>query len=100
VTRKVPLLVECATRLVVNDQVSRGGRDREVDDPDQPSTSCLKPPLGTGAGNLTLEDAAEIMATGLHAHRGNAQFPADVSFVVERAEDQQVFEAALQRATS
>ncbi|MEX2157359.1 MAG: macro domain-containing protein [Gemmatimonadales bacterium] len=58
------------------------------------------PPLGTGAGNLTLEDAAEIMATVLHAHRGSAAFPADVSFVVERPEDQQVFEAALQRAVS
>ena len=56
------------------------------------------PPLGTGAGNLTLEDSAEIMATVLHAHRGTAQFPEAVSFVVERAEDQQVFEAALQRA--
>jgi len=58
------------------------------------------PPLGTGAGNLTLEDSAEIMATVLHAHRGSAQFPEDVSFVVERPEDQQVFEAALQRAVS
>ena len=56
------------------------------------------PPLGTGAGNLALEDSAEIMATVLHAHRGTAQFPADVSFVVERPEDQQVFEVALQRA--
>lgn len=58
------------------------------------------PPIGTGAGNLTLEDAAEIMATGLQAHRthvSGARFPADVSFVVERPEDQQVFEAALQR---
>jgi len=58
------------------------------------------PPLGTGAGNLPLEDAAEIMATVLHAHRGGAAFPADVSFIVERPEDQQVFEAALQRAIS
>jgi len=58
------------------------------------------PPLGTGAGNLTLEDSAEIMATVLHAHKGGAQFPADVSFIVERPEDQQVFEAALQRAVS
>ena len=40
------------------------------------------------------------MATVLHAHHGSAQFPADVSFVVERPEDQQVFEAALQRAVS
>ena len=58
------------------------------------------PPLGTGAGNLTLEDSAEIMATVLHAHRGGAQFPGQVSLVVERPEDQQVFEAALQRAVS
>jgi len=58
------------------------------------------PPLGTGAGNLTLEDSAEIMATVLHAHQGGAQFPGDVSFVVERPEDQQVFEAAVQRAVS
>jgi O-acetyl-ADP-ribose deacetylase (regulator of RNase III) len=58
------------------------------------------PPLGTGAGNLTLEDAAEIMATVLHAHRGGAAFPSEVSFVVERVEDQQVFEAVLQRAVS
>lgn len=60
------------------------------------------PPIGTGAGNLTLEDSAEIMATVLHAHRGSGgpEFPADVSFVVERPEDQQVFEAALQRTVS
>src|ERR1043165_2961972 len=58
------------------------------------------PPLRTGAGNLTLEDSAEIMATVLHAHQGSAQFPADVSFVVERTEDQQLFEVALQRAAS
>src|SRR5207247_9583978 len=63
-------------------------------------THVSAPPLGTGAGNLPLEDAAEIMATVLHAHRGRAAFPADVSFIVERPEDQQVFEAALQRAVS
>lgn len=63
-------------------------------------THVSAPPLGTGAGNLSLEDAAEIMATVLHAHRGGAAFPADVSFVVERPEDQQVFEAALQRTVS
>ena len=58
------------------------------------------PPIGTGAGNLTIEDAAEIMATVLHAHLGNAAFPADVSFVVETPEDREVFEAALQRTAS
>jgi O-acetyl-ADP-ribose deacetylase (regulator of RNase III) len=53
------------------------------------------PPIGTGAGNLTIEDAAEIMATGLHGHQGGAAFPADVTIVVERPEDRDVFEAAL-----
>jgi O-acetyl-ADP-ribose deacetylase (regulator of RNase III) len=58
------------------------------------------PPIGTGAGNLTIEDAAEIMATVLHTHLGSAAFPADVSFVVESPEDREVFEAALRRTTA
>lgn len=58
------------------------------------------PPIGTGAGNLPLEAAAEIMATVLHAHLGTATFPADVSFVVETTEDRDVFEAALRRTTA
>src|SRR2546427_9500831 len=33
------------------------------------------PPIGTGAGNLSLEDAADIMVQVLTAHLGNATFP-------------------------
>jgi O-acetyl-ADP-ribose deacetylase (regulator of RNase III) len=58
------------------------------------------PPIGTGAGNLTIEDAAEIMATVLQVHLENAAFPADVSFVVETPEEHEVFEAALRRAAT
>ncbi|HEV8266503.1 MAG TPA: macro domain-containing protein [Gemmatimonadales bacterium] len=58
------------------------------------------PPIGTGAGNLTIEDAAEVMVTVLHAHLGNAAFPTDVSFVVETPADREVFEAALRRITA
>ena len=58
------------------------------------------PPLGTGAGNLAVEDAAEIMVEVLKAHRQAAAFPADVCFVVETAEDREVFEAALRRAAA
>ena len=58
------------------------------------------PPIGTGAGNLSIEDAAEIMATVLQVHRKTAAFPADVSFVVEKPEDHAVFEAALRRAAA
>lgn len=55
------------------------------------------PPIGIGAGNLSLETSAEIMMTVLHAHLVTAQFPTDVSFVVETPEESEVFEAALRR---
>jgi len=58
------------------------------------------PPLGIGAGNLAVEDAAEIMTTVLRAHLTQAAFPADVSFVVETPEDREVFEAALKRSAA
>lgn len=56
------------------------------------------PPIGTGAGNLTVEDAAEIMLAVLTTEFGDARFPQDVTFVVETPEDRDVFEAALRRA--
>lgn len=58
------------------------------------------PPIGTGAGNLPIDDAAEIMATVLQAHLETSAFPADVSFVVETPEEHKVFEAALRRAAA
>ncbi len=56
------------------------------------------PPIGTGAGNLSLEDAADIMVQVLTAHLGNATFPTNVSFVVETPEAREAFEAALRRS--
>jgi O-acetyl-ADP-ribose deacetylase (regulator of RNase III) len=53
------------------------------------------PPLGTGAGNLALEDAAAIMASVLKSHAAQAQYPSDVCIVVETPEDREAFEAAL-----
>src|SRR5207253_8487764 len=45
------------------------------------------PPIGTGAGNLPVEAAADIMVSVLKRHLEGAAFPADVSFVVETEED-------------
>ena len=53
------------------------------------------PPIGVGAGNLAIEDAADIMVSGLHAHHASATLPTEVSVVVETAADREVFEAAL-----
>ncbi|HYT05158.1 MAG TPA: macro domain-containing protein [Gemmatimonadales bacterium] len=55
------------------------------------------PPIGTGAGNLAVEDAATIMVRVLRAHLGDAAFPTDVSFVVETPADREAFDAALRR---
>ncbi len=55
------------------------------------------PPIGTGAGNLSVEDAAEIMVMVLKTHSGQAAFPFEVSIVVETTEDREAFEAALRR---
>jgi O-acetyl-ADP-ribose deacetylase (regulator of RNase III) len=60
--------------------------------------SLSAPPIGTGAGNLSVEDAAAIMVPILQAHLDGASFPATVSFVVETPEDRDAFEAALRRA--
>ena len=55
------------------------------------------PPLGTGAGNLMLEDAAEIMVAVLVAHGAQAPFPGEVSIVVETADDRDLFDAVARR---
>jgi len=55
------------------------------------------PLLGTGAGALPVEEAAEIICEVLGTHLGQAAFPTDVQIVVERPEEQQMIEAILRR---
>jgi O-acetyl-ADP-ribose deacetylase (regulator of RNase III) len=55
------------------------------------------PPLGTGAGNLTVEDAAAIMVRVVLSQSWSAPFPSEVCIVVETPEDRDAFEAALRR---
>ena len=58
------------------------------------------PPLGIGAGNLTLEDAAEIMVLELTAHRTQFPFPKAITLVVENDLERDVFEAALRKGSA
>ena len=60
------------------------------------------PPIGAdgGSGALTLADAAEILVTIFGQHRARSTFPADVSFVVDNADDRDLFEAAVRRAAA
>jgi O-acetyl-ADP-ribose deacetylase len=55
------------------------------------------PPLGTGAGNLSLEDAARVMIDVLNQHTMVAEYPRDVAIVVESEADKQAFDFLLKR---
>jgi len=55
------------------------------------------PPLGTGAGNLDLEVAADVMGAVLTAVPGPAGFPREVTVVVESDEERQVVEAYIRK---
>ena len=54
------------------------------------------PPLGIGAGNLSVEDAADILLSELHG-LPPAAAPAEVAIVVETDEQREVFEGVLRR---
>jgi O-acetyl-ADP-ribose deacetylase (regulator of RNase III) len=58
------------------------------------------PPLGTGAGNLSLEDAAAAMAGPLAALDAPSGFPRDITLVVENDTERSAFESALRTGLS
>jgi O-acetyl-ADP-ribose deacetylase (regulator of RNase III) len=58
------------------------------------------PPFGLGAGNLDIEDCADVMLDVLHRHAQRHAQPARVIIVVEGALEQEIFSAyATRRAT-
>lgn len=55
------------------------------------------PPLGTGAGNLSLEDAAAVMVDVISRHTAVSEYPSEVYIVVDKEEDKRIFDALLRR---
>ena len=55
------------------------------------------PLVGTGAGQLSLEEAATILTDTLHEHRIHAQFPSQVRIVLEHETERGVVEAVVAR---
>src|SRR5437879_10675427 len=88
----------CALPILTRDGVARAWRSTLEQAREWEFTSLTVPPIGTGAGNLSVEDAADIMVPILKSHLGNAAFPASVSIVVETSEEREAFEAALRRS--
>ncbi len=83
-----------------SEQVSRSGVRRAMVSTLQQAAAwqfraVAVPPLGTGPGNLALEDSAEIICDVLHSHLPTEGFPSEVTIVVETDEDKTVFENLL-----
>jgi O-acetyl-ADP-ribose deacetylase (regulator of RNase III) len=55
------------------------------------------PPLGLGAGNLEIEESAELMADELAMHRRTSDFPRRVTFVAETPDEASALEHAVAR---
>jgi hypothetical protein len=54
------------------------------------------PLVGTGAGQLSVEDAATLLAETFH-RSGDAEYPAELRIVVEREDERQTVEAIVRR---
>lgn len=90
-------VIQSDTEPVTREGVARAWRSVLQQAQEWEFASVTAPPIGTGAGNLSVEDAAEIMLGVLRAHGGTATFPSNVFIVVETPEDRDAFEAALHR---
>ena len=52
-------------------------------------------PFGLGAGNLDVEESADVLADAIRRHRQTAKNPAIITIVVETAFEQDVFERVM-----
>jgi O-acetyl-ADP-ribose deacetylase (regulator of RNase III) len=59
--------------------------------------SLAVPPLGTGAGNLDVEDSAREMLLVVHQHLQEFEFPREVVFLVETAFEEGIFHQSVER---
>ena len=55
------------------------------------------PPVGTGPGNLAIEDAAQLMVDVISSHMAGAEYPTEVSIVVDTDADAKIFDAVIRR---
>ncbi len=58
------------------------------------------PPFGLGAGNLDVEDSAEVTVAAVRRHAESAKLPATVTIVVETQFEHDVFERLIAGAVS
>src|SRR5207244_8203608 len=83
-------VIQSDTEPVTRDGVARAWRSSLQQAQEWEFTSLTVPPIGTGAGNLSVEDAAEIMVPILKTHFGSDVFHAsdyiDLAHLAYRAQ--------------
>ena len=92
----VHAVVSSPTERVSRDGVRRAFRSALERVQEWQLARVAVPPLGLGAGNLTLEESAELMAEELLRHR--VEFPRELTVVAENADEAATLELALASA--
>jgi O-acetyl-ADP-ribose deacetylase (regulator of RNase III) len=96
----VHAVVMSATERVTRDGVRRALRSALQRTREWQLADVAIPPLGLGAGNLAIEDSAELMADELRAHRQSSEFPRRVTLVAETPDEATALEYAVTRGVA
>lgn len=94
----VHAIIRSATEAVSRDTVRRALTAVLQRAADWQLAHLAMPLLGTGAGNLALEDAADVMGAALASLPGVAGYPRDVTIVVDSDEERAVVETYLRKS--
>jgi O-acetyl-ADP-ribose deacetylase (regulator of RNase III) len=96
----VHAVVMSATERVTRDGVRRALRSALQRTREWQLADVAIPPLGLGAGNLAIEDSAELMADELRVHRQSSEFPRRVTLVAETPDEATALEYAVTRGVA
>lgn len=96
----VHAIVASPTERVTRDGVRRALRSALQRSHEWQLADVAIPPLGLGAGNLEIEESAELMAGELRAHRKSSQYPRRVTLVAETPDEATALEHAVARSAA
>lgn len=96
----VHAIVTSPTERVTRDGVRRAFRSALQRTREWQLADVAIPPLGLGAGNLEIEESAELMAGELRAHERASGFPRQVTLVAETEDEAAALERAVARSAA
>jgi O-acetyl-ADP-ribose deacetylase (regulator of RNase III) len=96
----VHAIVASPTERVTRDGVRRALRSALQRTHEWQLADVAIPPLGLGAGNLEIEESAELIAAELRAHQRTSEFPRHVTLVAETHDEAAALEHAMARSAA